>query len=46
LQLHVIVEPGWRESRPFIESLDWRNQLERLAEKQGNEPAADEEESE
>ena len=32
LELHVIVEPGWRESRPFIESLDWRNQLERLGE--------------
>jgi GTPase len=39
LELHVIVEPGWRESRPFIDSLDWRNQLEKLAEKQGNEPA-------
>ncbi len=38
LELHVIVEPGWRESRPFIDSLDWRNQLEKLAEKQGNEP--------
>ena len=34
LELHVIVEPGWRESRSFIDSLDWRNQLERLAEKQ------------
>jgi GTPase len=42
LELHVIVEPGWRESRPFIESLDWRNQLERLAETQGNEVAKDE----
>jgi GTP-binding protein Era len=31
LELHVIVEPGWRESNAFIESLDWRNQLERLA---------------
>jgi GTP-binding protein Era len=38
LELHVIVEPGWRESRPFINSLDWRNQLEKIAEKQGNEP--------
>jgi len=37
LELHVIVEPGWRESRPFIESLDWRNQLERLAGKQAGE---------
>ena len=31
LELHVIVEPGWRESKTFVESLDWRNQLERLA---------------
>jgi GTP-binding protein Era len=34
LELHVIVEPGWRESKSFVESLDWRNQLERLAEGQ------------
>jgi len=34
LELHIIVEPGWRESKGFVESLDWRNQLERLAEKQ------------
>ncbi len=33
LELHVIVEPGWRESKSFVESLDWRNQLEKLAEK-------------
>jgi GTP-binding protein Era len=31
LELHVIVEPDWRESKSFVESLDWRNQLERLA---------------
>lgn len=43
LELHVIVEPNWRESRPFVESLDWRNQLEKLAESQGNEKADDEE---
>ena len=43
LELQVIVEPGWRESKSFVESLDWRNQLERLAEKQGPEkPAGDE----
>ena len=42
LELHVIVEPGWRESRPFIDSLDWRNQLEKLAEKQGNEKPREE----
>ena len=34
LELYVIVEPGWRESRAFVESLDWRNQLEQLAETQ------------
>ena len=34
LELHVIVEPGWRESQAFVESLDWRNQLEKLAENQ------------
>jgi GTPase len=31
LELRVIVEPGWRESRRFVESLDWRKQLEKLA---------------
>ena len=31
LELRVIVEPDWRESKAFVESLDWRNQLERLA---------------
>jgi len=41
LELHVIVEPGWRESRPFIDSLDWRNQLEKLAEKDGGGSGAD-----
>jgi GTP-binding protein Era len=35
----VIVEPGWRESKRFVEELDWRNQLERLAEKK---PGAEE----
>jgi GTP-binding protein Era len=37
LELHVIVEPGWRESKSFIEQLDWRNQLERISEKQAGE---------
>ncbi len=32
LELHVIVEPGWRESKAFVQSLDWRNQLEKLSE--------------
>jgi GTPase len=35
LELHVIVEPNWRESKAFVESLDWRNQLERLGVDQG-----------
>lgn len=30
LELYVIVEPGWRESKRFVESLDWRKQLEEL----------------
>ena len=34
LELHIIVEPNWRESKAFVESLDWRNQLERLGETQ------------
>ncbi len=38
LELHVIMEPGWRESRAFIERLDWRNQIEKLAQDQSNEP--------
>jgi len=44
LQLHVIVEPNWRESKTFIESLDWRNQLERLANSQITEKNPGEEE--
>lgn len=43
LKLHVIVEPGWRESRSFVEGLDWRSQLEKLAAEQGSERAEDEE---
>jgi GTP-binding protein Era len=34
LELHVIVEPNWRESRAFVESLDWRRQLEAIADKE------------
>ncbi len=44
LELHVIVEPNWRESKSFVESLDWRNQLERLAGDQVTETAGDKEE--
>ena len=31
LELHVVVEENWRESRYFVDSLDWRKQLEDLA---------------
>jgi GTP-binding protein Era len=42
LELHVIVEPGWRESRAFVEALDWRTQLDRIAKTQaGEEPPED-----
>jgi GTP-binding protein Era len=37
LELHVIVEPNWRQSRSFVDSLDWRRQLETLAEKRDDE---------
>ncbi len=39
LGLHIIVEPGWRESKAFVESLDWRNQIEKLAAEQADEVA-------
>jgi GTPase len=31
LELFVKVHPGWRESQAFVDDLDWRRQLERLA---------------
>ena len=31
LGLFVKVRPGWRQSREFVEGLDWRRQLENLA---------------
>jgi GTP-binding protein Era len=46
LELHVIVEPGWRESRGFVESLDWRNQLEKMANDQALQAQIDEAEKE
>jgi len=30
LELFVKVRPNWRESRGFVEELDWRRQLEHL----------------
>jgi GTPase len=39
LEMFVKVRPGWRESREFIEGLDWRRQLEDLARRvPGREP--------
>jgi GTPase len=43
LELHVIVEPNWRDSKSFVESLDWRNQLERIGVEQVTEQNRDEE---
>jgi len=37
LELRIIVEPGWRESKTFIESLNWRTQLEQLGQSQTGE---------
>lgn len=31
LELFVKVQPGWRESQHFVEELDWRRQLDRIA---------------
>ncbi len=33
LELFVKVKPGWRQSAAFVEELDWRRQLENLAER-------------
>jgi GTP-binding protein Era len=30
LELFVKVQPGWRDSRQFVEELDWRRQLESM----------------
>jgi len=34
LELRVIVEEGWRERRGFVESLDWRKQIEELGKRE------------
>jgi len=40
LELHVKAEPGWRDSRRFVEELDWRRQLEhRMLVQKSEEPA-------
>jgi GTPase len=35
LELYVKAEPGWRDSRRFVEELDWRRQLEHRMREQG-----------
>jgi GTPase len=32
LEMHVKVQPGWRENRAMVKQLDWRRQLEQMAE--------------
>lgn len=36
LELYVKAEPGWRDSRRFVEELDWRRQLENRMADQAN----------
>ena len=38
LELHVLVRENWRDSRVFVESLDWRKQLQNMAERESKEP--------
>ena len=42
LELFVKVQEEWRSSRGFVEELDWRRQLEQIAEKQTAEKLASE----
>lgn len=44
LELRIIVEPGWRESKVFVQQLDWHNQLEKLAGEQVDESEPEEDE--
>jgi GTP-binding protein Era len=37
LELYVKAEPGWRDSRRFVDELDWRRQLEQRMLVQGAE---------
>jgi GTP-binding protein Era len=37
LELYVKAEPGWRDSRRFVEELDWRRQLEHRMLEHGSE---------
>ncbi len=37
LELHILVREHWRDSRVFVESLDWRKQLKEMSQKVGGE---------
>jgi GTP-binding protein Era len=39
LELYVKVQPGWRDSRRFVEELDWRRQLEHRMQERGTRPS-------
>jgi GTP-binding protein Era len=43
LELFVKVRPNWRESRSFLEELDWRRQLDDLAQQPSPESSTDDE---
>jgi len=38
LELHVVVEKDWRESKQFVDTLDWRKQLEDLVQAPASKP--------
>jgi GTP-binding protein Era len=38
LELYVKAEPGWRDSRRFVEELDWRRQIQQRMMEQGRDP--------
>lgn len=40
LELYVKVQPGWRDSRTFVEELDWRRQMEHALWSQTNNAVA------
>jgi GTPase len=40
LELFVKAEPGWRDSRRFVEELDWRRQIEQRMLEQGDDDGA------
>jgi len=40
LELFVKAEPGWRDSRRFVEELDWRRQIEQRMWEQGDDDGA------